>query len=75
MSHNEYLAFNFQNFDRDSFRLTGEKSVIRPVKGIPGEGCGRESQVGGTHMQLRVIHVDVWQKPPQYCKEIILQLK
>ena len=21
------------------------------------------------------IHVDVWQKPPQYCKAIILQLK
>ena len=49
MSHNEYLAFNFQNFDRDSFRLTGEKKVIRPVKGIPGEGCGRGIQVGGTH--------------------------
>ena len=24
---------------------------------------------------LWLIHVDVWQKPAQYCKEIILQLK
>ena len=24
---------------------------------------------------VNLIHVDVWQKPTQYCKEIILQLK
>ena len=26
-------------------------------------------------MYLWLIHVDVWQKPTQYCKAIILQLK
>ena len=26
-------------------------------------------------MYLWLIHVDVWQKPTQYCKTIILQLK
>ena len=26
----------------------------------------------GTCVYLRVIHVDVWQKPTQYCKAIIL---
>ena len=44
------------------------------------EGWGREGdergiQDGGTHVHPRLIHVDVWQKPPQYCKVISLQLK
>ena len=29
----------------------------------------------GTYVYLRLIHVEVWQKPTQYCKAIILQLK
>ena len=29
----------------------------------------------GIHVYLRLIHGDVWQKPTQYCKAIILQLK
>ena len=29
----------------------------------------------GTCIHLWLIHVDVWQKPTQYCKVIILQLK
>ena len=29
----------------------------------------------GTWVNLRLIHVDVWYKPMQYCKAIILQLK
>ena len=29
----------------------------------------------GTYSYLRLIHADVWQKPTQCCKEIILQLK
>ena len=29
----------------------------------------------GTYVYLRLIHIDVWQKPTQYCKAIILQLK
>ena len=28
-----------------------------------------------THVHPWLIHVDVWQKTPQYCKEITLQLK
>ena len=28
----------------------------------------------GTHVNPRLIHVSVWQKPPQYCKVISLQL-
>ena len=35
----------------------------------------RGVQDGGAHVHPWLIHVDVWQKPPQYCKVIILQLK
>ena len=34
-------------------------------------GMGRE----GTSVYLQLIHVDLWKKPSQYCKVIILQLK
>ena len=39
------------------------------------EGGGRRVQGGETHVHPWLIHVDVWQKPPQYCKAIRLQLK
>ena len=29
----------------------------------------------GTYVYLWLIHVDVWEKPTQFCKAIILQLK
>ena len=36
-----------------------------------GEGFRRE----GTYVYLWLIHVDVWQKPTQCCKAIVLQSK
>ena len=36
------------------------------------EAGGRQE---GTYVYLWLIHVDVWQKPTQHCKAIILQLK
>ena len=39
-------------------------------EGSVGEGFRRE----GTHVCLLPIHVDVWQKPSQYCKVIILKI-
>ena len=44
-------------------------------EGWDGEGGGRGFRMGGTHVRPWLIHVDVWQKPPQYCKVICLQLK
>ena len=32
-------------------------------------------QDGGIHVHPWLIHVNVWPKPPQYCKVISLQLK
>ena len=29
----------------------------------------------GTYAYLWLMHIDVWQKPTQYCKAIVLQLK
>ena len=40
------------------------------------EGWDGEGGSGwGTHVRPWLIHVNVWQKPPQYCKVISLQLK
>ena len=44
-------------------------------QGWGGEGGGRGVQDGGTHVYPWLIHIDVWQKPPQYCKVIRFQLK
>ena len=38
-------------------------------RGVGWEG----GQDGETHVHSWVIHVDIWQKPPQCCKEMILQ--
>jgi len=42
------------------------------------DGIGKEVGGGlgwGTRVHLWLIHVNVWQKPPQYYKVISLQLK
>jgi len=48
-------------------------------EGWGGERGGRRGVrlEGGTgaHVHPWLIHVDAWQKPPQYCKVIILQFK
>ena len=44
-------------------------------EGWGGGGGGTGVQDGGIHVHPWLIHVGVWQKPPQYCKVISLQLK
>ena len=36
-------------------------------------GVGGRS--GGTYVYLWLTHADIWQKPTQYCKALVLQLK
>ena len=36
-------------------------------EGWDGEGGGRGVPDGGTYVHLWLIHVSVWQKPPQCC--------
>ena len=38
-------------------------------------GGGREVKREGIYVYLWLTHVDIWQKPTQYCKVIIFQLK
>ena len=45
------------------------------LEGWGGEGNKRQVQDRGTHVYLWLIHVDIWQKPPQYCNVFSLQLK
>ena len=40
-----------------------------------GWEVGRKFKRDGTYVYLWLIHIDVRQKPTQYCKAIILQLK
>ena len=57
-----------------------EAGQSKPVLWDNPEGWSREEggrgvQDGGTHVHLWLIHVDVWENPPHYCKVISLQLK
>ena len=45
------------------------------LKRLSSSSQGRGVQDGGTHVHPLLIHVNLWQKPPQYCKVISLQLK
>ena len=56
---------------------TGNSKLVlwNNPEGWGGEGGGREVQDAGTHVHPWLIHVNVWQKSPQYCKVISFQLK
>ena len=49
------------------------KSVLCDnLEGWHGDGGRRSVRREGTYVYLWLVHVDVWQKPSQYCKVIIL---
>ena len=58
--------------------MTSESSMceaghLKSVLWDNPEGWNEEG--GGRGLDAWLIHVNVWQKPPQYCKVISLQLK
>ena len=65
--------------DRQSRFHAWDRRLRAGALGWPwGMGWGGRREGGsrwGTHVQLWLIHVNVWQKPPQYCNVISLQLK
>ena len=50
------------------------KLVFWDNRGMGWEGRREGLQDGGTRVYPWLIHVDVWQKTPQYCQVISLQL-
>ena len=40
-----------------------------------GSEAGGRFKREGTYVYLRPIHADMWQKPTQHCKTVILQLQ
>ena len=49
--------------------------LCNTLEGWEEKGGGERFQREGTYVYLWQIHVDVWQKPTQYRKAIILRLK
>ena len=61
-------------------QITRPSSMHETGHSVPQrDGVGKEVGGGfgirGTHVHPWLIHVNVWQKPPQYCIVISLQLK
>ena len=54
-------------------QVLGAGALGRP-RGIGWRGKWEGGSGWGTHVNLGLIHVNVWQKPLQYCKVINLQL-
>ena len=71
------LSYAKQITSPSSMHGTGFSGLVHwdDPEGWNGEGGGRGGSGWGTHVHPWLIHVNVWQKPLQYCKVISLQLK
>ena len=49
--------------------------LLNHCPSVPWGGMWEEVQEQGTHVNLLLIHVDVWQKPTQHCDAVFHQLK
>ena len=58
-----------------ALRRAPKAGALGQPRGMRWEGRWEGNSGWGTHVYLWPIHVDVWQKPPQYCKVNTLQLK
>ena len=52
-----------------------QRSVTTNLKGWDGGWVRGRFNREGTHVYLRLMHVVVWQKPTEHCREAIFQLK
>ena len=59
----------------DAWSKAPKASALGQLRGMGWGGRWQGGSGWGNTMYPRLIHVDVWQKPSQYCKVIILQLK
>ena len=68
----------YQGWNRSPIQVGCMRQVLRPGALERPRGMGWRRREGGsgwgTHVNPWLIHVNVWQKPLQYCKVISLQL-
>ena len=55
--------------------MNGKSGICNNLEGWVGREVGRRLKWEETYVYLWLIHVDILEKPTQYCKAIILQLK
>ena len=67
----KYIASGTLLYDAGSSNLV----LCDNLEGWGGVGDGEGFRREESYVYLWLIHVDVWQKPRQFCKAIILKLK
>ena len=72
--HVYYLGWNRSPAQIGCMRQVLRPGVLGRPRGIRWRGRWEGGSVWGIHVYPRLIHVNVWQKPLQYCKVIRLQL-
>ena len=77
----EWVAISFSNvwkwkWSRSVMSNSSRPRGLQPTRLLrPWDFPGKSTGVGCHRLLLWLIHVNVWQKPLQYCKVISLQLK
>ena len=72
--HVYYLGWNRSPAQVGCMRQALGLGALGRPRGIRWRGRWKRGSGGGTHVNPWLIHVNVWQKPLQYCKVISLQL-
>ena len=72
---NMYITICKTKCKFDAWSRAFKVSALGQPRGMGWGGRWEGGSGWGDHVYLRLIHVDVWQKPPQYCKVISLQWK
>ena len=68
---------NSRQRSNEEHSIKGEDCIFPPCQCHKRQGLevGGRVKREGTYVYLWLLHVNIWQKPTQYCKAIILQLK
>ena len=74
----KHVYYHMRNRSPVQVRSSKQSTQSQYTGTTQRDGMGREVGVGfgmGSHVHPCLIHVNVWGKPPQYCKVISMQLK
>ena len=74
LKHVYYQGWNISPAQVGCMRQVLEAGALGRTRGIGWGGKGERGLGRGIHINPWLIHVNVWQKPLQYCKVISLQL-